>query len=135
MAYMTSHHGISQRRVCRLIKQSRSNQYYRSCKDPRTDLRQRMREIANTRVRYGYRRVHILLKREGWQLGRSQAYRLYSEEQLQLRSKLPRRRKMVVQRRQRIEPRKAGDAWTAVDIWTMRLAAHRLRPGARLQLH
>ena len=47
-------------------------------------------------------RVHILLKREGWQLGRSQAYRLYSEEQLQLRSKLPKRRKMVVQRRQRI---------------------------------
>jgi len=57
-------------------------------------------------------RVHILLKREGWQLGRSQAYRLYSEEQLQLRSKLPKRRKMVVQRRQRIEPRRAGDAWT-----------------------
>jgi len=112
VAYMTSHHGISQRRACRLIRQPRSNQYYRSRKDPRTDLRQRMREIANTRVRYGYRRVHILLKREGWQLGRSQAYRLYSEEQLQLRSKLPRRRKMVVQRRQRIEPRKAGDAWT-----------------------
>ena len=44
-------------------------------------------------------RVHILLKREGWQLGRSQAYRLYSEEQLQLRSKLPKRRKMVVQTR------------------------------------
>ena len=62
--------------------------------------------------RIPYRRVHILLKREGWQLGRSQAYRLYSEEQLQLRSKLPKRRKMVVQRRQRIEPRKAGDAWT-----------------------
>lgn len=112
MAYMTSHHGISQRRACRLIRQPRSNQSYRSRKDPRTDLRQRMREIASTRVRCGYRRVHILLKREGWQLGRSQAYRLYSEEQLQLRSKLPRRRKRVVQRRQRIESRKAGDAWT-----------------------
>lgn len=71
-----------------------------------------MLEIATTRVRYGYRRVHILLKREGWQLGRSQAYRLYSEGQLQLRSRLPKRRKMVVQRRQRIEPRQAGDAWT-----------------------
>ena len=112
MAYMTSHHGISQRRACRLIRQARSNQYYSSRKDRRDDLRQRMREIASTRVRYGYRRVHVLLKREGWQLGRSQAYRLYSEEQLQLRSKLPKRRKMVVQRRRRIEPSRAGDAWT-----------------------
>jgi putative transposase len=112
VAYMTSHYGISQRRACRLIKQPRSNQYYVSRKDPRKDLRQRMREIANTRIRYGYRRVHVLLKREGWQVGRSQAYRLYSEEQLQLRSKLPKRRKMVVQRRQRIEPRSPGEAWT-----------------------
>jgi putative transposase len=61
-----------------------------------------MKEIANTRIRFGYRRVHVMLKREGWQVGRSQAYRLYREEQLQLRSKLPKRRKMVVQRQQRI---------------------------------
>lgn len=44
----------------------------------------RMREIAQTRVRYGYRRVHVLLKRKGWQLGKNQMYRLYSEGQLQL---------------------------------------------------
>jgi putative transposase len=66
--YMTSHWGISQRRACRLIKQPRSNQHYESRKDPRHDLRQRMREIANTRIRYGYRRVHVLLRREGWSL-------------------------------------------------------------------
>ena len=63
-----------------------------------------MREIAHTRVRYGYRRIHVLLKREGWQLGKNQAYRLYSEEQLQLRSKLPKRRKMVVTRQVKIKP-------------------------------
>lgn len=112
MAYMTSHHGISRRRACRLIKQTRSNEYYRSRKDQRPELRQRMREIASIRVRYGYRRVHVLLRREDWQLGRSQAYRLYTEEQLQLRSKLPRRRKMVVHRLQRMQPRRAGDAWS-----------------------
>lgn len=65
VTYMTSHHGISQGRACRLIRQPRSRQYYQSRKDPRSALRQRMREIAHTRVRYGYRRVHILLKREG----------------------------------------------------------------------
>ncbi len=70
-----------------------------------------MREIAQTRVRYGYRRVHVLLKREGWQLGRSQAFRLYQEEQLQLRSKRPRRRKMAVGRRERFRARRANEAW------------------------
>lgn len=48
-----------------------------------------MHDIARTRVRYGYRRIHVMLKREGWQLGRKQAFRLYHEEQLQLRSKPP----------------------------------------------
>jgi putative transposase len=84
--YVVSHHRISQRRACRLVKQHRSNQYYRSVKDPRHDLRLRMREIAKVRVRYGYRRVHVLLRREGWQVGRNQAYRLYREEGLPLRA-------------------------------------------------
>ena len=101
MVYMVSHYGLRTRRACRLIKQTRSVQYYCSIKDPRQDLRNRMRELAHARVRYGYRRVHVLLKREGWSLGKNQAYRLYCEEQLQLRSKLPKRRKMVVARRER----------------------------------
>jgi putative transposase len=126
--YMTSHHGVSQRRACRLIRQHRSNQYYRSRKDPRNDLRQRMREIARTRVRYGYRRVHVLLRREGWTLGRSQAYRIYTEEQLQLRSKLPKRRKMVVTRRQRAAPTRPGQAWT------MDFVADQLANGAKFRI-
>ena len=94
------------------MKQSRSVQYYQSVKDPKQALRGRMREIAQTRVRYGYRRIHVLLKREGWQLGKNQAYRLYSEEQLQLRSKLPKRRKMVVTRQAKIKPAKTNEAWS-----------------------
>ena len=93
--YIVSHYDLNMRRACRLMKQSRSVRYYQSVKDPKQALRGRMWEIAQARVRYGYRRIHVLLKREGWQLGKNQAYRLYSEEQLQLRSKLPRRRKMV----------------------------------------
>ena len=98
MAYMMGHHGIARRRACRLVKLARSTQYYRSVKDPQLALRQRMREIAQVRVRYGYRRIHVLLRREGWKHGRNRTYRLYTEERLQLRSKLPKRRKMVVQR-------------------------------------
>jgi putative transposase len=100
------------RRACRLMKQTRSTQYYRSIKDPRHDLRARMRDIAHTRIRYGYRRIHVLLKREGWTLGKNQMYRLYGEEQLQLRSKLPKRRKMVVVRRERVRPSAPNKVWS-----------------------
>ena len=112
MGYIVSHNGLKMRRACRLVKQSRSVQYYRSVKDPRHDLRLRMRELAQTRVRYGYRRIHVLLKRDGGQLGKNQMYRLYTEEQLQLRSKLPKRRKMVVVRRERPRARAANDVWS-----------------------
>jgi putative transposase len=70
-----SHYGLKLRRACRLVKQSRSVQYYHSIKDQRADLRARMREIAHTRVRYGYRRGHVLLKREGWSFGNNQIVR------------------------------------------------------------
>jgi putative transposase len=110
--YIVSHYGLQIRRACRLIKQYRSVQYYKSVKDPKLALRNCMREIAQTRVRYGYRRVHVLLKREGWQLGKNQMYRLYSEEQLQLRSKLPKRRKMVVTRQAKVKPTKPNEAWS-----------------------
>ena len=52
-------------------------------------VRQRMHEIARVRIRYGYRRVHIPLRREGWSLGRNLVYRLYRDEEPALRSKLP----------------------------------------------
>ena len=112
MDYIVSHYGLNIRRACRLIKQARSVQYYKSVKDRRDALRGRMRAIAQTRVRYGYRRIHVLLKREGWQLGKNQAYRLYSEEQLQLRSKLPKRCKMVVTRQVKIKPTEINQAWS-----------------------
>jgi putative transposase len=110
--YIQSHYGISQRRACRLVKLHRSVYHYRTVMDPKLELRQRMRELAHARVRYGYRRIHVLLRREGWRLGRDQAYRLYCEEALQLRSKLPKRRKMVVTRRERYVPRRTNQAWS-----------------------
>ena len=71
-----------------------------------------MRELAQIRIRYGYRRLHVLLRREGWSLGKEQTYRLYTEESLQLRSKRPRRRKMVVGRREKYIPRRPNQAWS-----------------------
>jgi putative transposase len=112
VAYVRASHGYSERRACKLTRQHRSTQRKPVTRDPRTALRQRMREIATTRIRYGYRRVHILLKREGWPVGRNVIYRLYREEGLALRTKRPRRCKMVVHRQARCRPRRPNEAWS-----------------------
>ena len=88
--YVTRVHGYSQRRACTLTRQHRSTQRKPSTRDPLTELRQRMHEIVATRIRYGYRRVHVMLKREGWEVGKHIVYRVYCEEGLCLRSKRPR---------------------------------------------
>ncbi len=89
VAYVTAHHGYSERRACALTRQNRSTQRKPSIRDPRLELRQRMREIAQTRIRYGYRRVQVMLRREGWAVGKNLVYRLYREEGLVLRCKRP----------------------------------------------
>lgn len=110
--YILDPYGLTRRRACRLVKLHRSTFYYRSVKDPQLELRLRTRELAQSRVRYGYRRIHVLLRREGFRLGKNQAYRLYCEEALQLRSKLPKRRKIAVTRRERYVPRRTNQAWS-----------------------
>ena len=112
VAYVVASHGYSERRACSLTRQHRSTQRRPSRQDPRTELRQRMREIAAIRIRYGYRRVHVLLRREGWHVGRNVVYRLYREEGLALRTKKPRRRKMAVARQARPMPKAANQAWS-----------------------
>jgi putative transposase len=110
--YIVGHYATSRRRACRIVRLQRSVHYYRSIKDPKLALRGRIRELAQVRVRYGYRRIHILLRREGWNIGQEQAYRVYCEESLQLRSKRPKRRKMVVGRRETYVPKRPNQAWS-----------------------
>lgn len=104
--YVSEHYGLSLQRACRLIKQAPSVQCYRGVKDPKAALRRRIRKLAQVRVRYGDRRLHVLLKRDGWELEKNQTYSLYCKEQLQLRSKRPKQRKMAVGRVSRITPRR-----------------------------
>ena len=125
--YIVQSYPVSQRRACRLVRQHRGILFYRSSKDPRIGLRSRMREIAQTRVRYGYRRIHVLLRREGWTSGKNLIYRLYCEEQLQLRSKRPRRRKMSVARRERPRARQPNE------VWAMDFVADQLVNGKRFR--
>ena len=85
MQYLMGRYGVSTRRACRVVRATRSSVYYTSRKDPLTGLRYRMRELAQTRVRFGYRRLRVLLLREGWNVGKERFYRVYTEEGLALR--------------------------------------------------
>jgi putative transposase len=78
---------LSERRACGLIGITCWSNRYQSCRDPQMDLRMRLRELAATRVRYGYRRLTVLLRREGRQVNAKRVYRLYCEEGLQVRTK------------------------------------------------
>ena len=84
---------ISQRRACTVTIQHRSTQRYRSCKPTHVELRSQIKEIAAVRVRYGYRRIQVLLRREGHHAGKHLVYRLYREEGLRLRTYAPRGRR------------------------------------------
>jgi len=71
-----------------------------------------MREIAITRVRYGYWRIYILLRREGWADNHKRVYRIYREEGLNLRSKRPRRHKSSTHRLERLSDVGLHQVWS-----------------------
>ena len=83
---------VSARRACRLVGLARSRWQYASRRPPREELRERLRELAAARPRWGYKRLHILLRREGHRVNHKLVYRLYREEGLLVRR---RRRKRV----------------------------------------
>jgi putative transposase len=75
-------------------------------------LRARMREIANTRIRFGFWRIYVLLRREGWKVNHKRIYRLYKAEGLNLRTKRPRRRKAAANRMDRIVLTGPNQSWS-----------------------
>ena len=83
---------MSERRACTLVAADRTMIRYRSRRPPETELRARLRELANQRRRFGYRRLFILLRREGEPSGVNRIYRLYREEGLTVRKRRARRR-------------------------------------------
>jgi len=86
---------LSQRRACGLIGLHRGTCRYRSQRPEDGRLRVRLRELAEFRRRFGYRRLLVLLQREGWQINHKRLYRLYVEEKLSLRRKRSRKRSAV----------------------------------------
>jgi putative transposase len=83
---------VSERRACRVIDADRSSIRYRSRREDDGELREKLRDLAHQRRRFGYRRLHILLRREGVTINRKKTQRLYREEGLTVRRRKGRKR-------------------------------------------
>lgn len=119
---------VSERRACSILKTARSTVRYLSVADPQEALRLRLRQLAATHVGYGYQRLHILLRREGWTVNHKRVYRLYREDQLCLRKKPPRRR--VACRKREARP----PATRKNECWSMDFVSDQLYDGRRIRV-
>lgn len=109
-AYTVEVHGLSQRHACRLLGVGRSSARYQSTKTADHALRDRLQVLANERPRFGYRRLHLLLRREFGGVNHKRVYRLYKEAELAVRR---RRRKRVATGRQPLPlVDRPGQVWT-----------------------
>lgn len=123
---MVTDHALSERRACGLASVHRSTKRYRSRRDGQDALRQRLRDLAGQHPRYGYRRLWVLLRREGQHVNHKRVQRLYRLEGLAVRRK---RRKRIAgtQRRPLTCP-------TRPDVhWCMDFTSDQLADGRRIR--
>lgn len=118
---------ISERRGCAVLQFDRSSHRYQSNRDDQAYLRSRIREIAAARVRFGHRRIYIVLRREGIVVNHKRVRRLYREEGLNLRLRRPRRHVSAAQRVER--PAVNGPN----EVWSMDFVSDALFDGRRLR--
>ena len=92
VAHLQAVMGLSERRACEIVEADRTMVRYRSRRASDTELRTRLRDLANERKRFGYRRLFVLLRQSGEPSGINRIYRLYREEGLGVRKRRARRR-------------------------------------------
>ena len=92
VAHLRSAFDMSERRACRTIGCVRMTMRYRCRRPDDAALRQRLRALAHERRRFGYRRLHVLLRREGFTVNHKRLFRLYREERLMVRRRRGRKR-------------------------------------------
>jgi transposase InsO family protein len=92
VAHLQAVMGLSERRACRIVDADRTMIRYQSRRAPDTALRTQLRDLANERKRFGYRRLFVLLRQSGERSGINRIYRLYREEGLTVRKRRARRR-------------------------------------------
>ena len=119
---------ISERRACAVLASARSSMRYRSVRPSQEPLRVRLHELASVRVRYGYRRLHVVLRREGWEINPKRTYRLYTEGGLTLKRKRPKRHRSATTRVERPAASEPNERWC------MDFMSDTLADGRRLRL-
>lgn len=102
---------VSVQRACHLARFSRTAWYRRSRRDDQLPLRRRIREIAESRPRFGAFRIWVLLRREGWHVNRKRVRRLYRLEGLQLRMRVRRRKHIALHRGPAPQPMGPTERW------------------------
>ena len=111
VAHLRAEMGLSERRACKIVGADRKMIRYQSCRPSEAELRTRLRDLANERRRFGYRRLFILLRREGETSGINRIYRLYREEGLAVRKRRA-RRKAIGTRAPILVEAKANARWS-----------------------
>jgi putative transposase len=125
---MCSDWRVSIRKACVALQFDPSTYHYKSRRTDPAALKKRIKEICETRVRYGYRRVHFVLQREGWPVNVKKTYRIDKEMGLQLRNKTPKRR---------VKAKLRDDRAVAVgnnDVWVMDFVHDQLATGRKLRV-
>ena len=110
-AHLQSAHEMSERRACRVLGVDRTSVRYRATRPDDGALRDRLKTLAQERRRFGYRRLHVMLRREGHVVNRKRVQRLYREEKLTVRRRGGRKRAMGT-RRPLDQPLVANQRWS-----------------------
>ncbi|KLN62210.1 integrase [Kiloniella spongiae] len=104
-------HGVSQRRACDVLEVDRSSVRYQSKRSDNGDLRAAIRKAATERRRFGYRRIHIMLERDGVLVNHKKLRRIYGEENLQVKRR-GRRKRALGTRRPIVLPKAPNQRWS-----------------------
>jgi putative transposase len=126
--FLNGSYRVSEKRACRVTRFNRGTFRYRGHKDPRTAIRVRIRGIAQTRVRYGFWKIQVLLNREGWNVGKYLVERFSRDEGLTLHQRRKCRRRVTEHRRECFHP--TGP----IQVWSMDFVADQLADGKRFRL-
>jgi len=127
VGYLQAAYGVSERRACSAMAVDRSTIRYESKRPDDTELRDQVRQIASERRRFGYRRIHVLLEREGIQVNLKKLRRIYSEEKLQVKRRGGRKRALGT--------RRPIEVPTAVNVrWSLDFVSDAFTDGRRFRI-
>ena len=126
VAHVRSAFELSERRACRMIGCVRMTVRYRSRRAADTELRERLRALAHERRRFGYRRLHVLLRREGFIVNHKRLFRIYREERLLVRRRGGRKRALGT-RAPMLIPEWPNDRWSLDFVADQFIDGRRLR--------